>query len=361
MEIGGKENLLVDLINNLSNYFQIYVMVINSKKDKSIIERISPRVKTIFVGRPQGSKNPLYVLKFYYFIFKINPHIIHVHDWKLIYLLYPLKLFFKKLLILTLHSVGIKFKNIIRHFNAISCISKAVFVDFKRRCFLCKGLIIYNGVDFNVITVKKYFKGKNFKICQVGRLDHSIKGQHILLKAFKLFLTSYPDSELHFYGDGPSKEYLMNLAKNLGISNKVYFHGKVNRETIYRELHRFSLLVHPSFYEGFGLAIVEALAAKVPVLVADVNGPIELIQRGNYGFYFRKGSVCDCYRKLIYVKEIYDNDTLYLVNLVNKSYIYALNNFSIESIVSKYIRLYLGFFHNKKFDESFNHSLQRNP
>ena len=340
MRTGGAENLLVDIINQMRRHSQVYLMVINSEKDKSLIDKIEVDVDTIYLDRPPGSKNPFYIMKFFYHILRIKPEIIHVHNWNLIYLLLPFKLFRRQPMILTLHDIKIKFKKTIKYFDKIICISKAVYKDLRKRCSLCNGVVIYNGINFDSILGKKQFKNKKFKICQVSRLDHLKKGQHILLKAFSLFLKKYPDSELHLYGDGPSKEYLVQLSQDLGIYDKVFFHGKVDRHKIYKELHKCSLLVQPSLYEGFGLTIIECMAAKVPVLVSDIDGPMEIIDYGQYGLYFKSGSYEDCYKKLILIKQMYDTDLQFLKDCIDRSYNYAIRKFSIRHTISEYLGLY---------------------
>ena len=348
MRTGGAENLLVDIVNQMHRYSKIYLMVINSEKDKSLIDKIDADVDIIYLERPSGSKNPMYLLKFFSFIFKINPHIIHCHNWNLIYLILPFKLFFKKKLILTLHSVKKKFKKAIRYYDTIICISKAVLKDLKNRCKDCRGFLIYNGVDFGRITKKESLEYDVFRICQVSRLDHIKKGQDILIKAFSLFLKKFPEAELHFYGEGASKKYLIKLVHELGVSDKVYFHGKIDRLELYGQLHKFSLLVQPSLYEGFGLTIIEGMAAKVPVLVSDIDGPIELIKHGKYGFYFKKGAYRDCFEKLVLIKHLYDHKREFLEKKVEEAYNYALRNYSIDYTVSHYIQIYKILYSNNK-------------
>ena len=54
-----------------------------------------------------------------------------------------------------------------------------------------------------------------------------------------------------------------------------------------KHLKDYDLLVQPSIYEGFGLTVAEAMAAQLPVLVSDIEGPMEIIDQGKYGLFFK--------------------------------------------------------------------------
>lgn len=63
-------------------------------------------------------------------------------------------------------------------------------------------------------------------------------------------------------------------------------------------LCQYELFVQPSCTEGFGFTVAEAMAAKVPVLVSNQEGPMEIIGNGKYGFCFKTDDVDDCYLQI---------------------------------------------------------------
>ena len=67
---------------------------------------------------------------------------------------------------------------------------------------------------------------------------------------------------------------------------------------IFEHLHEYDLFVQPSIFEGFGLTVAEAMAAKIPVLVSENQGPLEIIDNGKYGYSFKNQDVDDCAEKL---------------------------------------------------------------
>ena len=66
----------------------------------------------------------------------------------------------------------------------------------------------------------------------------------------------------------------------------------------------YDLFVQPSRWEGFGLTVAEAMAAGVPVLVSEGQGPAEVTQGSRYGWLFANGDADDLQRQIVFIKEI---------------------------------------------------------
>ncbi|MBK9737018.1 MAG: glycosyltransferase family 4 protein [Saprospiraceae bacterium] len=151
-------------------------------------------------------------------------------------------------------------------------------------------------VKVDDILLKNNNNSTTFKIVQVGRLEHEIKGQHILINALNILINKYSVRNIHldFIGEGSSLKYLMKLTDKLSVTKYVSFLGLCDREYIYTHLRDYNVLVQPSLFEGFGLTVVEALAAGIEVLVSDVDGPLEIIEKTGYGYIFKSGNAEDC-------------------------------------------------------------------
>lgn len=67
------------------------------------------------------------------------------------------------------------------------------------------------------------------------------------------------------------------------LEDHVIFEGLKEQAWIYENLCRYDLFIQPSRYEGFGLTVAEAISAKVPVLVSNIEGPLEIIDGGRLG------------------------------------------------------------------------------
>lgn len=100
----------------------------------------------------------------------------------------------------------------------------------------------------------------------VARMAHT-KGVTDAIEAWARVREAVPDATLHMIGAGPEREPATALAERLGISDAVEWHGFVSDpQEIRRILSESRLLLAPSYEEGFGLSVCEALAGAVPVV-----------------------------------------------------------------------------------------------
>lgn len=119
------------------------------------------------------------------------------------------------------------------------------------------------------------------RIASVGRLA-AVKRFDLLIFAFATFRARHPAATLTLFGDGPERPALERLAAGLGLGTSVAFAGYV--EDVPARLAGCDLFVCTSEREGFGNAMVEAMAAGVPVLSTDCPfGPRLLLRGGQAG------------------------------------------------------------------------------
>lgn len=113
------------------------------------------------------------------------------------------------------------------------------------------------------------------EIIYVGRLVEK-KGLQVLLEAMPIVLIKHPTVRLTVAGAGPLDEELSELARRLGISDKVDFLGMVSQEELPKLFRRAALAVFPFVVaksgdqEGFGLVQVEAMGCECPVIAGDL-------------------------------------------------------------------------------------------
>ncbi len=145
--------------------------------------------------------------------------------------------------------------------------------------------IIPNGVDAREFEskadtrdVKERFAAWDEKVIFfVGRLVRE-KGVDVLLEAAPKILERDPKVKFIIAGKGPALESLKAKANALGIANKVYFTGYIDDETRNALYKCAQVAVFPSLYEPFGIVALEAMAARVPVVVSDVGGLGEVVR-----------------------------------------------------------------------------------
>jgi glycosyltransferase involved in cell wall biosynthesis len=118
------------------------------------------------------------------------------------------------------------------------------------------------------------------RILMVGRLARP-KRPDLALRALASVRESVPEAELHLVGEGPLRAQAEALTAELGLNGAVKFLG--NREDVPELLARAECALLASDYEGCPLAVVEAMAAGVPVVATDAGGTGELVEPGRTG------------------------------------------------------------------------------
>lgn len=140
--------------------------------------------------------------------------------------------------------------------------------------------IIGNPVEKNDIKAKKE------KIIIYPARIETAKQQHLLIEAFAKVAKKYPDWQVHFYGATADKKYFakcQGLIEQNNLQKQVLFKGVTNQ--LAKELAKASICGFASAYEGFGLALAEAMAAGLPCVgFKSASGVKELIKHNKNGY-----------------------------------------------------------------------------
>ncbi|WP_165796133.1 glycosyltransferase family 4 protein [Siphonobacter curvatus] len=334
MKTGGAQMLVVDILNKVVINNNAYLIIVNDEFDEAVLQSIDSRVKIFFLNRKPGSKNPLYILKLNWILFKIKPKVIHCHEPNIVNLIFYNNV--KK--ILTVHDVGIGNIYINKYTNIVS-ISETVFKDILTR-FNIRTILINNGIDFESFQKRSKYKSiNNFNLVQVSRLMHEKKGQHIAIESINILNNLFPGVfTITFIGEGSSESYLKELTKKLNLQSQVSFLGNKNRDWIKKNLHQFDLVIQPSVYEGFGLTILEGIATKNPVIASNIDGPKEILNNFESLFLFESGNPKDLSDKIYEIYRKYTNDLL--LPELNLVYERSFIKYDISVMVNKYFDLY---------------------
>ena len=119
----------------------------------------------------------------------------------------------------------------------------------------------------------------------VARLTDQ-KGIDIAIRA----LAELPgDTVLVVLGEGPERPALLRLARELGVEARVFLLGRVPDVAAW--LGRATILVHPARWEGFGLGVLEAMLAGLPVVATNVSALPELVVDGETGVLVKPDDV----------------------------------------------------------------------
>ncbi len=290
METGGAQMLAVDILNGLVAEHSVHLIIVNNKFSKENLAQLNPGVQVHFIGRKEGSKNPLPLVKLNRLLFKLKPAVVHCHEPRMGQLFWRPKV----PSLLTVHNTGIE--NVYAHrYSGLVAISRSVAADVKTR----QGLtipVVNNGVDISTFRQRQDYtlpKESPLSVVQVSRLVHETKGQHLLLEALSRFRSRFPEANMqaYFIGDGPSRSYLEENSARLGLKDYVHFLGTKDRSWIKEHLCDYHILAQPSTKEGFGLTIVEGAAAGLPIVASDMDGPQEITGNSPEGLLFPTGDI----------------------------------------------------------------------
>jgi N-acetyl-alpha-D-glucosaminyl L-malate synthase BshA len=140
-------------------------------------------------------------------------------------------------------------------------------------------------------------------------------------------------AKLIIIGDGPERDKAVNIAIDLGIRNKIIFMGK--SDDIEKILCFSDLFILPSEKESFGLAALEAMAHRVPVISTKTGGLPEVNIHGKSGYLSEVGDIEDMANNAL--KILKDNKTH--ISFKNKARERA-EEFDIKNIIKNYEKLY---------------------
>jgi glycosyltransferase involved in cell wall biosynthesis len=337
--LGGAENLLVDIINEQVKTTDVSLIIVNKNYDPGILKRVSKAVQTILINRPQGNKkNPFHIFRLWLTLYKVKPDVIHCHTPNLIQILMP----FKKRCVYTIHTVGTPLTHLYKY-KKLFAISEAVKDDVKKRSGL-DSFLVYNGIDFPKFKKKDtyhYNSSDTFKIIQVGRLKHQIKGQDLLIESLSHLMNTYHIEKVHLdiVGNGTSEKYLESLAQKLGLKEFITFKGLKDRSWIYENLCQYHLLVQPSRYEGFGLTAIEAIAAGLIVVASAIDGPLEILNGIPSVILFETENIQDLTLKIKDVINSYISNNQIEERCKSSSDIIE-NRYSLTSTAKNYLSYY---------------------
>lgn len=111
----------------------------------------------------------------------------------------------------------------------------------------------------------------------VGRVVYE-KGLQVLVAASPQVLTYSPKTKFVIAGRGPMADELRLQADRLGVGQRFYFTGYINDEDRDKLFVVSDVAAFPSLYEPFGIVALEAMAARVPVVVSAVGGLTEVVE-----------------------------------------------------------------------------------
>lgn len=166
------------------------------------------------------------------------------------------------------------------------------------------------GIDINKFIPLPSRLDKNSTVIGTIKTLEDTYGIDILIKAFALAweMLGKPDNlYLHIGGEGPQKENLLRLAKELHVDSRVKFLGAIPHQQVPDMLQEIDIFMALSRRESFGVSVLEAAACAKPVIVSDAEGLVEITSDGINGFIVPRGNSLEAAKAII---KLVENKTL---------------------------------------------------
>jgi len=311
--------------------------------------------------RPLGMLAYMITLGLYLLIHKKEYDLIHVHQ-----ALYPAfvsvwigKRVLKKPVIVKTASSGMtsdikqlekyplgkyQLRYLIKTMGCLVSNSKVGGDDFKDIGFpKSKIIFIPNGVDIPI--EKKTFFGEVKLVMAVARLSIE-KGIDVLLRAWAKVSVLYPTIKLVIAGQGSLESSLKKLCQDLGLTDSVKFVGSISNLNEY--FRNTDLFVLPSRMEGLSNALLEAMSYGLPCIATNVGGNSELLGGENiviptgkftmakHGPLVNPDDPKGLSEAILYLMRNHEERE----EMGRKSREFIRENYSIDSVVDRYIALY---------------------
>lgn len=352
LEIGGAENLLVNLANaQVKLGHELYIITLFKNNTNINIEKLDKRINLLEFK----SKDRISIklsLKLRKTLLRISPDVVHSHlAYPIINLLpYYVNFFRKENRMHTMHgATKIEFPSILRYIYIfyifvlklkIIAISEHVKEDVKKDYFYISE-VIYNGVpeyksevlDQSLIKTIDQIKNKDYKkiYVSVGRIN-KIKNQLELVKAFSS--ESLENYGLVIVGPIQDQGYFEDVQKV--ASDNIYFIGP--QDCVVDVIKNFDRFILPSRHEGLGISAIEAMQAKVPIVCSRVGGLVELVKDGRSGFFIEGLKSEDIVLSVKKLESLSAQDLAYVAEEAFKLY---KQKFSLEECVRRYEEFYV--------------------
>ena len=184
-------------------------------------------------------------------------------------------------------------RNASRVASAIFCATRADQENFKKYLKIDCSVIRENSIINYASGIKK--TGSVVKFVWVGSVDDR-KALHFLLNALAK-LRYQTGWILHVVGDGPSKQRCMDMGQKLGLSDKIIWHGSVERKAVLEIMREADVHVITSIMDSNPTVLLEALEMCIPTIAFDHFGMRDLIE-SDIGFKIKITTLSDIVEKL---------------------------------------------------------------
>lgn len=236
-------------------------------------------------------------------------------------------------------------KNALKNATAFRCPSKSLQYKLKDIFSIQPDQVsvIHNPIptySFEAIKKKEASANGHCEILFSGRLERR-KGAEIILQAINNILDINKNIHITFAGEtkiGESAGYRQAIERTLDDEkrSRTWFLGPLERDKLSLLYRRSEVFLIPSLFENSPYTLLEAMAARLPIVGADTSGISEIIDHNKTGFLFSLNNInelCTCLEELISSPDTREK-------LANNAYEHLIKNYSPESVAHQAIEFF---------------------
>ena len=346
LETGGAEMMVLHLARELDRAGHP-VRVVSLHGDETDVAGLMRRAGIDVVAlNKAGGPDPRTVLRLRAQMRDFSPAVVHTHLPVLEYVLPAVRLYGRRVKVIhTVHNIA---REETRH-RVLRAVNRRAFshgvvpvaLNEEVRSSICREYalppsavpVVGNGIDLDAFRgpQRRGLRGAGARLLCVARLAPA-KNHALLLRTVARLRESGRDVSLTLVGDGPLRGRLEELARELGISERVRFAGRrTDTPAFYRDCDLFVLL---SDYEGMPMSIIEAMASGLPVVATRAGGVAELVDDGVNGALVE----ADAAAAAEAIAAICDDPALYA--RLSAGAVRTSSRYSATAMMEKYVGLY---------------------
>ena len=351
---GGAEHMAVHLMTGLDRTrFKTSAIVLGRRCGSSLEEILDGSdVRTIYLDK-QGGFDPRMFWRAGQALRQLRPTVVHTHVHVLRYVLPQLLLRKPRAVVHTVHNIaeqevepraqwlqGVAFRSGVIPVS----VAQEVASSLERRYRVSNSEVIPNCIPVRRYQLSKEVRERWRRNAGIDSTDtvftcvalfREQKNHRRLLRVFKAGPGSHSSAKLLLVGAGPTEESIRQLAEHYGLGDRVRFLGL--RDDIPEVLRASDVFVLSSDYEGNPLAVMEAMAAGLPVVSTRVGGVPELVAHGKDGLLVDSANEMEFKEAL---QLLLDRPEV-RINMGLSAARHAEEKFDLYSMVLAYERLYM--------------------
>lgn len=363
--VGGMRNHLIGLLKHLNkDVFEPVVFLPNDDSFEQELKVLDVKYYNLDISdRINPLKDILAIIRLRRLLKELHPSLVHIHGNKTALIG---RISARKIapVIVTVHNFldesQKRFWFIVRAFerffckwsDKIICVSDALRKNLIRvyRIPASKIELIQNGIDielWNNVSDKadslerlKLPEGLRY-LGMVGRMVE-FKGHEYAIQAMPEIIDFDPYARLVIVGNGPNKKKLTELVDSLGIKDKVFFLGHISWDM--REVYpAFDIFLFPSINEPFGIAVLEAMVCRLPIIATDSGGVSEILEDERTALLVKPQNSADIAKKYRQL----ETDPALKKKIARNAQEKVFDEYSIDTMVDKIMEVYLKCLHGR--------------